>query len=38
VRDCSQLEQLRALIREEVRILTETAPEVVTVFSWPPES
>jgi phosphoglucomutase len=38
VRDRSHLEQLRALIREQVRILTETAPEVVTVFSWPPKS
>jgi AcrR family transcriptional regulator len=35
VRDRSHLEQLRALIREQVRILTETAPEVATVFSWP---
>ncbi|MGV9863371.1 TetR/AcrR family transcriptional regulator [Rhodococcus koreensis] len=37
----SYLEQLRALIREQVRILTDTAPEVATVFSWPkswPES
>ncbi len=37
----SYLEQLRALIREQVRILTETAPEVAAVFSWPkswPES
>jgi TetR/AcrR family transcriptional regulator, regulator of autoinduction and epiphytic fitness len=41
VADHSYLEQLRALIREQVRILTETAPEVATVFSWPkswPES
>jgi len=36
VRDRSHLEQLRALIREQVRI--HTAPEVVTVFSWPPKS
>lgn len=39
--DQSYLEQLRALIREQVRILTDTAPEVATVFSWPkswPES
>ena len=35
VRDHSYLVQLRALIREQVRILTETAPEVATVFSWP---
>ena len=35
VRDQSCLVQLRALIREQVRILTETAPEVATVFSWP---
>ncbi|WP_136245593.1 TetR/AcrR family transcriptional regulator [Mycobacterium intracellulare] len=33
--DCSHLEQLRALIREQVRILTDTAPEVATVFAWP---
>lgn len=41
VRDRSYLEQLRTLIREQVRILTDTAPEVATVFSWPktwPES
>jgi TetR/AcrR family transcriptional regulator, regulator of autoinduction and epiphytic fitness len=41
VRDRSCLEQLRVLIREQVRILTDTAPEVATVFSWPktwPES
>jgi AcrR family transcriptional regulator len=41
VRDLSHLEQIRALIREQVRILTDTAPEVATVFSWPkawPES
>jgi TetR/AcrR family transcriptional regulator, regulator of autoinduction and epiphytic fitness len=35
VRNQSCLVQLRALIREQVRILTETAPEVATVFSWP---
>jgi AcrR family transcriptional regulator len=35
VRDLSHLEQIRALIREQVRILTDTAPEVATVFSWP---
>lgn len=28
---------LRALVDEQVRILTETAPEVATVFSWPRE-
>lgn len=33
--DRSHLEQLRALIREQVRILTDTAPEVATVFAWP---
>ncbi len=33
--DCSHLEQLQTLIREQVRILTETAPEVATVFAWP---
>lgn len=41
VRDHSHLDQLRTLIREQVRILTDTAPEVATVFSWPkawPES
>ena len=41
VRDRSYLEQIRTLIREQVRILTDTAPEVATVFSWPktwPES
>jgi len=41
VADRSYLEQLRTLIREQVRILTDTAPEVATVFSWPktwPES
>lgn len=35
VRDQSHLVQLRALIREQVRILTDTAPEVATVFMWP---
>ncbi len=34
VRDRSYLEQIRTLIREQVRILTDTAPEVATVFSW----
>jgi AcrR family transcriptional regulator len=41
VRDRSYLEQIRTLIREQVRILTDTAPDVATVFSWPkawPES
>jgi TetR/AcrR family transcriptional regulator, regulator of autoinduction and epiphytic fitness len=41
VADRSHLEQIRALIREQVRILTDTAPEVATLFSWPttwPES
>lgn len=41
VRERGHLEQIRALIREQVRILTDTAPEVATVFSWPktwPES
>lgn len=41
VRDRSHLEQIRTLIREQVRILTDTAPEVAAVFSWPtawPES
>lgn len=33
--DCSHLEQLQALIREQVRILTDTAPEVASVFAWP---
>lgn len=39
--DESHLDQIRVLIREQVRILTDTAPEVATVFSWPktwPES
>jgi TetR/AcrR family transcriptional regulator, regulator of autoinduction and epiphytic fitness len=31
----SHLEQIRTLIREQLRILTDTAPEVATVFSWP---
>jgi|SRR5579875_280096 len=35
VRDQSCLVQLRALIREQVRILTDTAPAVATVFTWP---
>jgi TetR/AcrR family transcriptional regulator, regulator of autoinduction and epiphytic fitness len=35
VHDQSCLIQLRALIREQVRILTGTAPEVATVFTWP---
>lgn len=35
VRDHSHLEQLEALIREQVHILTDAAPEVATVFSWP---
>jgi AcrR family transcriptional regulator len=35
VSDRSCLEQLRVLIREQVRILTDTAPEVATLFSWP---
>jgi TetR/AcrR family transcriptional regulator, regulator of autoinduction and epiphytic fitness len=41
VADAGHLEQLRTLIREQVRILTDTAPEVATLFSWPntwPES
>lgn len=41
VRDRSHLEQIRTLIREQVRILTDTAPEVAALFSWPtawPES
>lgn len=33
--DCTHLEQLQTLIREQVRILTDTAPEVATVFAWP---
>lgn len=35
VPDASATEQLRALIDEQLLILTETAPEVATVFSWP---
>ncbi|MHA6622257.1 TetR/AcrR family transcriptional regulator [Pseudonocardia sp. DLS-67] len=35
VRDRSHLEQIRTLIREQIRILTDTAPEVATLFSWP---
>jgi len=35
VRDRSHLEQIRTLIRAQVRILTDTAPEVATLFSWP---
>lgn len=31
----SYLDQLRALIREQIHILTDTAPEVAAVFSWP---
>lgn len=31
----SHLEQIRTLIREQIRILTDTAPEVATLFSWP---
>lgn len=31
----SYLNQLRALIREQVHILTDTAPEVAAVFAWP---
>lgn len=41
VADAGHLERLRTLIREQVRILTDTAPEVATLFSWPnawPES
>jgi TetR/AcrR family transcriptional regulator, regulator of autoinduction and epiphytic fitness len=41
VADRSHLDQIRTLIREQVRILTDTAPEVATVFAWPttwPES
>jgi TetR/AcrR family transcriptional regulator, regulator of autoinduction and epiphytic fitness len=34
-RDRSYLEQIRALIRKQIRILTDTAPEVATVLSWP---
>ncbi|MDI3388545.1 TetR/AcrR family transcriptional regulator [Streptomyces sp. B-S-A8] len=35
VSDASATEQLRALVDEQILILTETAPEVATVFSWP---
>lgn len=35
VSDRSHLEQLRTLIREQLRVLTHTAPEVATLFSWP---
>jgi TetR/AcrR family transcriptional regulator, regulator of autoinduction and epiphytic fitness len=35
VRGRGYLEQIRTLIREQVRVLTDTAPEVATVFSWP---
>ncbi|MBB3607072.1 AcrR family transcriptional regulator [Mycolicibacterium sp. BK556] len=35
VDDRSHLEQLQALMHEQVRILTDTAPEVATVFAWP---
>jgi TetR/AcrR family transcriptional regulator, regulator of autoinduction and epiphytic fitness len=35
VRDRGHLEQIRTLIREQVRILTDTAPEVATLFAWP---
>lgn len=35
VRDRSYLDQIRVLIREQIRVLTDTAPEVATVFSWP---
>jgi AcrR family transcriptional regulator len=35
VAEGSHLEQLRTLIREQLRVLTDTAPEVATVFSWP---
>ena len=41
VSDRSHLEQVRTLVREQLRILTHSAPEVATVFSWPrtwPES
>lgn len=37
--DCTHLQRLQTLIREQVRILTDTAPEVATLFagpkSWP---
>ncbi|MFF3062582.1 TetR/AcrR family transcriptional regulator [Streptomyces sp. NPDC057909] len=35
VLDATATEQLRALVDEQILILTETAPEVATVFSWP---
>jgi AcrR family transcriptional regulator len=35
VRDRSHLEQIRTLMREQIRILTDTAPEVAPLFSWP---
>lgn len=35
VGEASNLERLQALIREQIRILTDTAPEVATVFAWP---
>lgn len=35
VDDTSPTALLGALVDEQVRILTETAPEVATVFSWP---
>jgi Transcriptional regulator len=35
VADRPPAEQLRALVDEQLLILTETAPEVATVFSWP---
>lgn len=35
VADRNCLDQLRALVREQVDILTHTAPEVAAVFSWP---
>lgn len=41
VGEAGNLERLQALIREQIRILTDTAPEVATVFAWPkswPES
>lgn len=33
--DCTYREQLQTLIREQVRVLTDTAPAVATVFAWP---
>ena len=33
--DGTAIERLRALIDEQILILTETAPEVATIFSWP---